>query len=115
MSPILIRITSDDDFTPASPVTLPISEQVSLTRVAQHKALSEPMASTGFWECTPGVWHRQVLQAEYSYFISGEGSFTATKGECIEFKAGDALFFPANSTGVWNIRKTVKKAYFIIE
>lgn len=41
----------------------------------------------------------QVPQAEYSYFISGHGSFTPEGGDRIAFRAGDAICFTARIAG----------------
>jgi EutQ-like cupin domain len=35
---------------------------------------------------------------------AGECTFTPENGAPIEIRAGDALFFPPNSLGVWDIR-----------
>ncbi|MNR32222.1 Cupin domain protein [compost metagenome] len=53
------------------------------------------------------------MEAEYSYIVSGEGSFTPDGGESIEFRAGDALYFPANTEGTWDIRQALRKTYLI--
>lgn len=82
-----------------------------MVRVAADREL--PVGSTGFWECTPGRFRRQVPEAEYSYFIEGRGSFTPDSGEKIEFCAGDAIYFAANTQGEWEIFETVRKAYVI--
>lgn len=111
MPPTLIRLENEDAFGP--PVTLGAStgEQVATARVAADRQI--PVGSTGFWECTPGRFRRQVAEAEYSYFISGRGSFTPDGHEKIEFRAGDSIYFPANTQGEWEILETVRKAYVI--
>lgn len=114
MTPLLIRLESDEQFSSATPVAAPLGAPVSQTRTARHKEIEEQKVSTGVWECTPGIWRRQVLSAEYSYFISGAGSFTMDGGEKIEFKSGDAIYFAPNTQGVWDIRETVRKTYLII-
>lgn len=35
------------------------------------------------------------------------------KGDPIEINAGDVLFFPENSKGIWEIIETVRKAYLM--
>ncbi|MNR69306.1 Cupin domain protein [compost metagenome] len=55
-----------------------------------------------------------MAEAEYSYVISGEGSFTPDDGETIEFRAGDVLYFTANTQGTWEIRQTLRKTYLIL-
>ena len=58
-----------------------------------------------------GIRRRQVLQAELCHFVSGHAFFTPENGEKFEIKAGDAVFFPPNSRGVWDVRETIRKTY----
>lgn len=109
MSPTLIR--GESAFGAPVAVSRPTSEPAALVRVAGDREI--PVGSTGFWECMPGRFRRQVPQAEYSYFIAGRGSFTPDGGERIEFRAGDAIYFAADSEGEWDIVETVRKAYVI--
>lgn len=111
MPPIVIRMEGEAAFGAPVAVKLPVSEPASLVRLAATGNL--PVGDAGIWECTPGRFRRQVPQAEYSYFIAGHGSFTADGGEPVEFGAGDAIYFPANSEGEWDIRETVRKAFVI--
>lgn len=114
MSPLLIRLNDESSFTEAAPVGQPIGQPVAMSRTAGHRALADSNATTGIWECSPGRFRRQVMEAEYSYIISGEGSFTPDDGETIEFGAGDALYFAANTEGTWDIRQTLRKTYLIL-
>lgn len=114
MTPIVKRLAADTVFSAPTPVAQPLGERVSLTRVAIDEVVEAPRFSLGIWECTPGSWKRQVLQAEYSYFLSGKGSFTPDQGETIHFQAGDAVYFAPNTTGTWDIEETVTKHYFIV-
>ena len=65
----------------------------------------------GIWECTPGKFTREVMQAELTTFLQGHAIFHPEIGDPIEIKAGDVLFFPENSKGTWEIIETVRKAY----
>ena len=114
MTPIVKRLAADTTFTAPTPVAQPLGELISHTRLALDEVIEDPRFSLGVWECTPGTWRRQVLQAEYSYFISGKGVFTPDDGEVIRFQAGDAVYFAPNTTGVWEIEETVTKHYFIV-
>lgn len=111
IGPILIRVEGEDAFGSPVAVSRPTSEEAALVRVAADREI--PVGTTGIWECTPGRFRRQVPQAEYSYFIAGHGSFTPDGGERIQFRAGDAVYFPAGTEGEWNILETVRKAYVI--
>ncbi|MEN8336426.1 cupin domain-containing protein [Acinetobacter baumannii] len=113
MTTILFRIDDNTVFTSFTPVAEPIGEPLSMTRTALETETED--ALLGVWECTPGKWRRQVLQAEYSYFLSGQGRFLHDNGEITVFKAGDGIFFPANSTGIWEIEHTVRKSYVIFK
>jgi len=65
----------------------------------------------GIWECTPGKFTREIMQAELTTFLKGHAIFHPEDGDPIEIKAGDVLFFPENSKGTWEIIETVRKAY----
>lgn len=91
-------------------VELPISDQISALRgliINEHEDGSE----AGIWECTPGNWTRQVMDAEISSFVAGHARFHPEEGETIEIKAGDTVYFDENSEGTWEVIETVRKAY----
>lgn len=92
------------------PVGLPISEQVSRLRgivINEHEDGSE----AGIWECTPGTWTRQVMDAEISTFVKGHALFHHDSGETFDIKAGDTVYFDENSCGTWEILETARKTY----
>ena len=92
------------------PVELPVSEQVSQLRgriINEHEDGSE----AGIWECTPGTWTRQVMDAEISTFAKGHALFHPDDGETIDIRAGDTVYFDKNSKGTWEVLETVRKAY----
>ena len=103
------KITSEelDDW---GPVELPISEQVSQLRgiiINEHEDGSE----AGIWECTPGTWTRQVMDAEISTFVREHALFHPENVETIDILAGDTVYFDENSKGNWEVLETVRKAY----
>lgn len=114
MSPLLIRLDDESCFTEATAVGQPVGQPVAQARTAVHRSLQDKNGMTGIWECSRGRFRRQVMEAEYSYIISGEGSFTTDDGDTIEFRAGDALYFAANTLGTWDIRQTLRKTYLIL-
>ncbi len=65
----------------------------------------------GIWECTPGNFTREIMQAELTTFLEGRCIFHPENGDPFEINAGDVLYFPENSKGVWEIIETVRKAY----
>ncbi|WP_263263796.1 cupin domain-containing protein [Pseudomonas sp. RIT-PI-S] len=96
----------------ASPVAVPIGEPVA--KVASRGVERDDGVEAGVWECSPGRWRRQIVQQEFCHFIQGRCTFTPDDGEPIEIQAGDALMFPANTTGIWDVQETVRKSYVLI-
>lgn len=92
------------------PVPVPLGEPISQVR---GLVLSENAdgSSAGVWECTPGKWVRQIMDAEVSTFLKGKAIFTPEGGEPIHISAGDVVYFPANSKGNWEIIETTRKTY----
>jgi uncharacterized protein len=90
----------------SAPVAVPV------TISANHNARTR----AGVWECSPGKFQRQVAQAEFCHFLSGECSFTPENGgPTIEIRPGDVVFFPPNSMGVWDIRQTSRKVFIVFD
>lgn len=96
-----------------TPAKLPIGDLVAHSRLGQDKTIEESAASVGIWECSPGVFRRHIMSREFSHIIAGWCIFTPDGGEPVELRAGDAVFFPANSEGVWDIREQLRKTYVI--
>ncbi len=69
----------------------------------------------GIWECTPGKFTREIMQAELTTFLTGRAVFHPEDGDPIEIAAGDVLYFPENSRGTWEIIETVRKAYLCFD
>ena len=65
----------------------------------------------GIWECSPGKFVREIMQAELTTFLAGRAIFHPEHGDPIEITAGDVLFFPENTRGTWEVIETVRKAY----
>lgn len=115
MSPVLVRLEDETAFSAATAVPEPVGQPLAHTRTALHQPLPGTDCVTGVWECSPGKFRRKVVEAEYSYIVSGEGSFAPDNGEVIEFRPGDALYFASHTQGTWDIRQTVRKTYFILK
>lgn len=111
MPPVLISSVAKIDLPAVGPVAVPIGEPVAELRCLESVSFAEKQVEAGVWECSPGVWRRQVTQAELCHFVSGHAYFTPEQGIKIEIKAGDAVFFPPNSRGVWDVRETLRKTY----
>ena len=99
------------DFSPFADVGAPVGTPVPQARTAAEQSL--PWAEVGIWECTAGKMERLIAEAEQMYFISVKGRFTPVGGEAIEIRAGDSLFLPAHTKGVWEIDETVRKSYAV--
>lgn len=67
----------------------------------------------GVWECSPGRFERQVASAEVMHILAGACTFTPTGGEPVAFGAGDTVFFPRDTVGVWDVTTTLRKVYVI--
>jgi len=112
MKPVILKSPSIEMYSAFVPVAKPLGEQVTQTRSVRGALPPEALADMGVWEATPGMWERQVKKREYAYFLSGHCFFTPVDGERIEIRAGDSVFFPENTFGTWDIRETIKKAFF---
>lgn len=97
------------------PVPAPVGTPVSQVRSVSHPSPSAPGTRCGVWECTPGRWRRQITQAEFCHFVEGDCTFEPDDGEPIVIAAGDAVYFPANSTGVWDVRVTSRKIFVLFD
>lgn len=96
----------------AAPVPEPLGEPVA--RVRSVAAPSAAGASRhGVWECSPGVWRRQIVQAEFCHFLEGTAIFRPDGGEPVRISAGETAFFPAGSLGVWEILTPCRKVFVV--
>ena len=104
-----------DDLDQLGPVLKPLSSPPSRLIGRRYLNDSPGVDSMGIWECSPGHWRRTVMQEEFAHFITGSARFTPDDGEPIDVRAGDTIWFPANSNGVWDIIEHVRKVYVIID
>ncbi|WP_233161667.1 MULTISPECIES: cupin domain-containing protein [unclassified Achromobacter] len=84
------------------------------TRSLDVTIANRPGCETGFWECTPGSFPRTIKSGEIMHILAGAGSFQPEDGDKVNFAAGDTLFFPADTRGLWEIRETVRKLYVMV-
>jgi uncharacterized cupin superfamily protein len=95
-------------------VPVPIDSAPSV--LSGQKLCSNADGSTaGVWESTPGKWRRQVKNAEMCYFLEGECTYTDEEGQVTTITAGDLIYFPANSLGIWDIKSKSRKVYITYE
>ncbi len=114
----VIKFRPDEQFEslgPGSPPPAPVGELLS--KISSHAFPSEtvPQNRSGVWRCTPGRWRRQVKQAEFCYFVSGTCVFQPDEGKPVNISAGDAIYFPANTDGVWSIETECQKIFVIFD
>ena len=96
------------------PVAAPIGTPVSVVR-SRSITSAQGTSRAGAWECSPGRWRRQVLQAEFCHFLEGEAIFTPDAGDPVRLRAGDTAYFPAGSTGVWDVIERSRKVFLIFD
>jgi uncharacterized protein len=111
MPPVLVANVKQIPLLDVGPVSVPIGEPIAYLKCFEAVELKDQQVQAGVWECSPGVWRRQVLQAELCHFVSGHAFFTPEGGEKFEIRPGDAVFFPPNSRGIWDVRETIRKTY----
>ena len=115
MKPTLMTNTSNLSLPSIGPVENPVGPVVSEWKL--HSLYEGPCKhlQVGFWESSPGKWQHTFEHDEFCHFISGHVIYTPESGEPIEFRGGDAVFFPGNTAGVWDVRETVRKSYAIYD
>jgi len=113
MQTVLISSPTRLTLPEVGPVVVPLGQPISQLKCLKLAEIPEKEVEAGVWECTPGVWRRQVAQAELCHFIAGHCIFTPDGGHPIEIHAGDAVFFAPNSRGVWDVKETIRKTYVV--
>lgn len=97
------------------PVKMPLSSPAAMLVGRKYLDDAPGIDSMGIWECSPGRWQRTIMEEEFAHFVKGSARFVPDHGEPIELRAGDTIWFPANSRGVWEIAEDVRKVYVIID
>lgn len=92
------------------PAKVPVGSVIARIRGSE----SGTRDRVGVWECTPGRWRRQVMEREFAHFLSGRARFIPDRGDPFDICAGDAVWFPADTTGTWEITETLRKTYVIL-
>jgi uncharacterized cupin superfamily protein len=95
------------------PVVAPVDEPVAKTSFKEFQGVGQTVV--GVWESTPGVWRRQIVQAEFCVILEGRAVFAPDVGEPIALQGGDAVYFPADTTGVWHVEVTLRKTYLAFD
>jgi uncharacterized cupin superfamily protein len=109
---ILKHGASRNDLRDTGTVARPLSQPACRTSARELDVASEHKA--GVWECTPGSYERQVVNAEVMHLLAGRCTFTPTGGKALAIEAGDTVYFPAHTTGRWDMAETVRKVYVVL-
>lgn len=109
-----IQSTIDTPVAALGPVGIPLSEPACQLQGFKVSIPGREGTDTGIWECSPGRFRRQIAAGEVMHVLSGSCTFTPDDGQAIEIKAGDTLFMSPNTTGVWDIRETLRKVYVLL-
>ena len=96
-----------------APAKMPVGDLIAQQKTAQDQECSDIQANIGIWESSPGKFKRHIAQREFSHIIKGRCTFTPEGGEPIELCEGDAVLFPADCQGVWDIQEDFRKTYCI--
>ncbi len=110
-NPLAIPSSQLEDW---GPVNEPEGERVGQVRGREHVSVLGGVFRVGVWECSPGRWRRKVMEHEFAHFVAGRARFIPDRGEPFDINPGDAVWFPANTTGMWDITETLRKTYVIV-
>lgn len=110
---VVVRQAENAQLGVPAPAKLPVGELIAQQSTAQDQTSESIAASIGVWESSPGKFKRHVANREFSHIVKGWCIFTPEGGEPVELHAGDAVLFPANCEGVWDIKEDFRKTYCI--
>jgi len=109
-----------------APSSIPLTQFASASAASAVTGSEAPILSTceaystadkslrvGTWEAAPGKFRRAVVDAEFSHFIAGHATFDCDDGQRLEFRAGDAAWFPAATKGTWTVHEALRKTYVV--
>jgi uncharacterized cupin superfamily protein len=79
-----------------------------------HEWHNDGRGKCGVWECTPGSFESARRgDTEIMHFVAGEATITSADGTRYEIGPGTVIVAPDGWSGVWDIRRTVRKVYTI--
>lgn len=110
---IVVRQAETAELGIPAPAKLPVGELIAQQSTAQDQTSETISASIGIWESSPGKFKRHIANREFSHIVKGLCIFTPEGGEPVELQAGDAVLFPANCEGTWEIKEDFRKTYCI--
>ena len=108
-----------DDFigelSPPVAVGAPIGDLVAEGRLKIVPATESPNTMMGVWECPPGRFRKQAVQAEFCHVLEGKGVFIPDAGEAVPIHPGAVVYFPPQCPGIWDIRATVRVVFSLFD
>ena len=66
MQPVLITDATTMPLQSVAAVAAPVGHPVAELKCYEAVSLPERQVEAGVWECSPGVWHRQVNRRSYA-------------------------------------------------
>ncbi|MFJ2985183.1 MULTISPECIES: cupin domain-containing protein [unclassified Pseudomonas] len=109
----VVRNAIESPLGETAPAKLPLGELIAHAATGQAQTDDAVGASIGVWESSVGVFRRHLKNREFSHIVSGWCIFTPDNGEPVELHAGDAVLFPENCEGIWDIREPLRKTYVL--
>ncbi|MGG4603643.1 cupin domain-containing protein [Paenalcaligenes sp. Me131] len=108
---VVIRAVEATKMGAAAPAKFPLGDIIAMQSTAQAHDVIESDAMIGVWESTPGRFERFLPNREFSYIVQGWCVFEPEGLDPVELHAGDAVLFPADCKGIWDIKENFKKTY----
>ena len=85
-------------------------DKIITKKMTLEEAKSFGIDSWSRWECEPSKFNWTYSEQEAAYVFEGEVIVTAN-GEDILIEAGMMVSFPKDMSCIWEVKKTIKKAY----
>lgn len=110
----VIKSSVDMPLQTTGPVGIPLSEPACVISAASQSIPGKEEIKTGIWECSVGMFRREIAEGEVMHIMRGRCSFTPDGEDAITLMAGDTVFLPPNTNGVWDIVEPVRKVYVLV-
>ncbi len=74
---------------------------------------SDAVVRCGQWSCTPCKFRWDYDCDEFVLLLEGEAEISTEQGDSYTIRAGDMVHFPKGLKATWEVRKTVRKVFFL--
>ena len=92
-----------------------MAEKITVTPMTLEEAKALGIESWGEWGCEPSVFDWQYSDRETAYVFEGDVTVRYGGADCSEEEAhitpGCLCVFPKGLKCIWDVKKTVRKAY----